>query len=82
MKSSITAGLEGQALSEMEANYRASALIRERLKDILEKKIESRRSEVRKAQSFEDASWSHKAAHAFGYETAILELISLISENK
>ena len=80
MKSIILAGLEGQAKSEMEANYRSSALFRERLKTLCEQKIESRRSEVRKAQSFEDASWSHKAAAAYGYETAILELISLIYE--
>lgn len=80
MKSNILAGLEGTLRSETEANYKASALIRERLKYLLNKKIESRRSEVREAQSFEDASWSHKAAHAFGYETALFEVISLLSE--
>lgn len=80
MKSNIIAGLDERQAEEMRLNYKASALFRGRLKEMLTKKIESRRSEVRQGQSYEDASWSHKAADAFGYETAILEIISIISE--
>lgn len=79
MKTNILAGLEGNERTETEANFKASALIRERLRYLLTQKIESRRSEMRSALSYEDASWSYKAADAVGYEKALFEVISLIS---
>lgn len=79
MKVSWTSGLTGQAKTEVESNFKASALIRERLETLLRNKIETRRRESRTVATYEDASWSYKQADAIGYERALEEVISMIS---
>lgn len=81
MKVNWTSGLKDQAKKEMEANFKASALTRERLATLLRNKIETRRRETRSVATYEAASWSYLQADAIGYERALEEVISLILEN-
>lgn len=80
MISKLTAGLTPQAKEELEANYKASALFRERLKDIITQKVETQRRNTRKAESYAEASWAFRQADNIGYERALFEIISYISD--
>lgn len=80
MKSNLTAGLEPQQKEEVVASFKASGLIRERLTTILEKKIQSSKTNKVSVETYSNPSWAYLQADANGYERAIKEVISLLSE--
>lgn len=79
MKTTWTAGLKPETADEMRRDFGASALLRERLEEILTEKIESRRRITRGPDQYNNASWGYLQADAIGYERALVEIISLIS---
>ena len=80
MKSNLIAGLEPQEKEEVVASFKASGLIRERLTAILEKKIQSSKTNKVSIDTYLNPSWAYLQADANGYERAIKEVISLLSE--
>lgn len=71
-----------QAKSEIKQEYLKSAPLRGRLKEILEEKIEAKRGDVRKNNTYDSPSWALVQADAIGYERALSEVISLIFDDK
>lgn len=78
MKSIITKGLEPDQVLEMRGDFLSAHLLRKRLVDIFTDKIEEERTKVR--MNFENPSWSYEMAKLFGYEEALKEVISILSE--
>ncbi len=81
MKTIITGGLKGDAIQEVTSSFKSSRVIRERIIDILRKKIDTSRRESRKKE-YSDASWAYSQADAIGYERGLEEVISILSEGK
>lgn len=81
MKTSWTTGLNKELSSEMKREYASSGLLRERLTKLLEDKIEARRKASRGVEGYDKASWAYLQADLIGYERALFETISLISNN-
>lgn len=65
--------------NEFTLNFKASALFRERLSTLLREKEETKRRAARALTAFENSAWAYQQAHALGYESAIFEVISLLS---
>lgn len=78
MKTSITKGLNPKEAEEVEADFRASLRLRERLASILEEKLRAKRASVRQDDKYENANWAFLQADYIGYERAISEVISLL----
>jgi hypothetical protein len=74
-------------LSEDEAvvirqEYIAAALLRRRLTALLTDKIDTNRSTSRNKSEYEKPAWPYLQADAMGYERAVVEVISLLSDKK
>lgn len=81
MKTVWTEGLEPDQVIELRGDYVSSRLVRKRLKKILEDKIETKRTTVRK-DNYNMPNWANFVADSIGYERALSEIISLIEENE
>lgn len=81
MKTVWTEGLEADVIREIKGDFVSSLLVRKRLKKIIEDKIETKRTTVRKDTGYDKPNWENYVADAFGYERALYEIISLIEEN-
>lgn len=79
MKTAIIKGLDEQKAEEVEANFKSSALFRERLGELILEKIASKRNKVRQEDMYNSPSWALIQADAVGYERGLYEIISLIS---
>lgn len=80
MKTVWTNGLTPEQKTEIKKDFVGSVILRKRLQKILEDRMEgSRRASISK-DSYENANWAYLQADARGYERAISEIISLISE--
>lgn len=82
MKKSIIAGLTKEQAEEISRDFVASAFLRKRLSDILDQKISSKRSECTSKASYDSPAWAYYQADALGYERALKEVISLLSNEK
>lgn len=81
MKKTWTIGLSEQLAEEVKGNFKSSALIRARLSAILNERIVTKRTEATSKTSYDSPSWAYLQADANGYERALNEVISLLSEN-
>lgn len=81
MKSSIVSGLSEQQTTEMKVAFKGAIILRERLQTLLERKLEVKRKFVRSNDRYKDAAWPYLQADALGYESAIFEVISLLSDD-
>lgn len=82
MKTLWTKGLVGQKREEMEREFAASAHLRERLATILKEKIEAKRTKKVSEDEYANPNWAYKQADLIGYERALGEVISLITQDK
>jgi hypothetical protein len=80
MKTTWTKGLTPDAADELRKEFINATRFRERLRQLLEDKSEVRRKAAFKNDAYDNPSWAYQQADAIGYEKAILEVISLISE--
>lgn len=80
-KTAWTKGLTGEKRIEMERELQSTALLRSRLSSILEEKIQSRRVKKVSEEEYASPSWAFKQADAIGYERALSETISLLSNS-
>ena len=79
MKTAITKGLTGEKRQEVEREFRASALIRERLVTLIQEKINAKRTKRVSEDEYSNPNWAYLQADKVGYERAMNEIISLLS---
>lgn len=80
MKTSLTKGLEPDRAKELRGDFLSAHLLRKRIVEVLNDKIESKRTTV--SRDYDNPNWPNHVAHAFGYEEALKEVISILSENE
>jgi hypothetical protein len=78
MKTSWTDGLESDVAKEVRLNFKESRIMRERLKVMLDKKINSNRSSVTKKDAYNSPNWALLQADNVGYERAMKEILSVL----
>lgn len=78
MKTSWFKGLNDAEKEEIKSLFLSNARLRDRLKVILETKIESLRIASLSDDSYSNPNWSLKQADAVGYQRAIQEIINLM----
>lgn len=80
MKKSWTAGLDAQERDDVLASYKASTVMRRRLKALLEDKIRQSSSTARAKPSYDNPNWAYLQADNVGFLRALHEIIDLIDE--
>ena len=80
MKLSWTQGLTKDQASEVERDFKASLLIRRRLKEVLLSKVDASNKASRSKTSYDNPNWPFLQADARGYERALSEVIDLVFE--
>ena len=80
MKTTWTKGLDKKAIDELKGDYKSSLLVRQRLQELLRNKIDESNRNSRSKELYENNSWAFLQADARGYERALQEIISLISD--
>lgn len=78
MKTIWKAGLSVEQKRLMEGEFSSSALLRDRLSQILNKKIDEGRASARSTSSYETPNWGLVQADHIGYERAMYEVLSLL----
>ena len=81
MKIAWTSGLPKERATEMRREFASSVILRERLTKLANDKIENRRRVSRSTDLYDKASWAYQQADSIGYERALCEIISLISND-
>jgi len=82
MKTVWTNGLTTEKKEEIKGAFNASGSIRMRLQKLLEDKIESKRKKNVLESSYDNPNWALLQADAIGFQRALEEVISLISDDK
>jgi hypothetical protein len=80
MKTVWTAGMDADASQEITSDFKSANLLRKRLDAILCSKISSCREDALSKNKYDSPSWAYLQADAVGYERALKEVISIISE--
>jgi hypothetical protein len=80
MKTSWTSGLDKNRAVEIRVDFVKSAPMRERLKTMLEDKINTSNVASRNKENYALAGWPFLQADSVGYERALREVISLITD--
>jgi len=78
MKTSLTSGLKGDALKNVKAEFISSPVFRQRLEEVLHKKIVSNQKDMRSKDNLDNPNWALKTAFNTGYEAALIECINLL----
>lgn len=71
-------GLEPQLESDVKQNFKESAVMRRRLKQMLINKVEETRNTSLTKEKYDCPNWAYLQADAMGYERALKYLIGLI----
>lgn len=82
MKTVWVSGLKPEQKQEMTSAFNSAGLLRERLKDVLEGKIDTNRNGSVSKTSYDNPNWAYLQADAVGYERAMKEIISLLLSKK
>lgn len=80
MKTSWTKGLEPDSKKELELQFKASTIVRKRLKELLEDKWKVEDNKRLQSDSYDTPNWAFKQADIAGYHRALREIISLLEE--
>lgn len=80
MKLSWTKGKDEAVSKEISDNFKASALTRERLKELLEEVVASAENSSLTKDGYGVPNWAYLQADIIGYKRAIKEVLSLISK--
>lgn len=78
MKQVWTQGLEDQLSKDVTQNYKESAVMRRRLRTILDGKIDDLHASACSKSLYDSPNWQFHQADKMGYERALRELIELI----
>lgn len=80
MKTSWLDGLDEDQQKLIRGDFKSSLVVRKRLTEMLNKKIEAKRTEVKAKVNYEKQNWNEFVADSFGYERALDEVISLLTD--
>lgn len=80
MKIKWTQGLDEQLSKDVISSYKESIVLRKRLKKILEDIIEETRATQCSKTLYESPNWQFMQADKMGYERALRDIISYISD--
>lgn len=80
MKLTLTKGLEPDQAKELKGDFLSAHLLRKRIIEVLNDKIESKRTSV--SRDYSNPNWNNHVAHVFGYEEGLKEVISILSEKE
>lgn len=80
MKRSWTAGLSEEKATEIRTDFIGSLATRRRLEEMINDKIKASTAFTRSKENYDVANWAYLQADAIGYERALIEIISLISD--
>lgn len=78
MKLTLLQGLDPDQTKELRGDFLSAHLLRKRIVEVLNTKIESKRTSV--SRDYDNPNWDNKVAHVFGYEEGLKEVISILSE--
>ena len=81
MKVSWTKGVEKELSIDITQNFKESLVMRRRLAQLLEERIDASLNSARSKISYETPNWALMQADAVGYQRALQEIISLISSD-
>ena len=82
MKASWTKGLNESEATEMRTSFGASALMRDRLQELLDDRIKVEEAQSRGNANYNQASWPYKQADSNGYTRALAYVITLIKQEE
>lgn len=80
MRQSWTQGLEPERAKDVRANFKESLVMRRRLLELLDKKINASVRNGRSITSYDNPNWALLQADARGYERAIQEVLDLLND--
>lgn len=80
MKSTITKGLTEDERMEITQDFIRSHALRKRLSAIFNEKISSSRGKSISVDAYDSPNWALRQADEIGYERALNEVISLLSD--
>jgi predicted O-methyltransferase YrrM len=80
MKTLWTAGLEKERTVDVRQNFKEALVLRQRLRELLDKKIEASVRESRSKDSYDLPNWAYVQADKRGYERALQEIFDLLSD--
>lgn len=80
MKTVWTKGLTEEQTTELRKDFVGSAILRGRLKELLEEKAKLSRDGSVSKDAYNSPNWAYLQADARGFERAILEVLSLIEK--
>jgi hypothetical protein len=80
MKVSWTRSVGKELAVDITQNYKESLVMRKRLQALLEEKANTSAKGSRSKDGYDLANWAYLQADARGYERALFEVISLISD--
>jgi len=80
MKTVWTKGLDEQAVKDLKGDFLSSHLVRNRLKQLIDFKIEESVKKSRSKDNYSSPNWAYEQADSRGYERALYEIISLIEK--
>ena len=80
MKTVWTKGLTPEQTTELRKDFVGSAILRGRMKELLEDKMRMSREESLAKSSYDNPNWAYLQADARGFERAISEILSLIDK--
>lgn len=80
MKKSWIAGLDESVARQISQDFVGSFALRLRLEELLRDKADVAKASVRKKDAYDIPNWAYLQADAVGYERALFDVISLISD--
>jgi hypothetical protein len=80
MKTAWKKGLSKERADEVAKDFDASAIMRARLKELLEERSRSSHAGSISKDAYSSPNWAYLQADARGYERAISEILSLIEK--
>lgn len=82
MKTVWLDGLDDDQKKEIKGDFKSALILRKRMKKLLEDKIETKRTSIRKDTNYDKPNWENYVADGIGYERAINEIINLIEDEE
>lgn len=80
MKTSLIKGLDKDQTKDVRADFLSSHILRKRIVNILQEKIETSRASSRSLDSYNSPNWPYLQAGLIEREKAYLEVISLLED--
>lgn len=75
-------GLDEAQKKDLRADFISAHILRKRLRKLLDDKIDTKRTAIRKDTNYEKPNWDNYMADSLGYERALNEIMTLIEDEE